>query len=84
MRSTIQPCKALPLYQRLIHNIKAARLEQGLKSEYVARKIGVSRTTYSKIETGRQALTVQRLVAIMVVLDMAWEELAASRQEPGD
>ncbi|MBA9077102.1 helix-turn-helix domain-containing protein [Rufibacter quisquiliarum] len=45
----------------LADNIKAIREEKGLKQMEVAAHIGVDKSTYSKIEKGTRALTVDEL-----------------------
>lgn len=80
-RSIIRRSKRRPTEDQVIRSIKAARLKQGLKSGYIAWKVGVSKASYSKIETGRLGLTLGRLLAIMATLDMTWEEAA---QEEGE
>lgn len=60
-------------------NLKIKQLRE-LKSytqEYMADKLNVSNSTYSRIETGMQDITISRLAEIATVLDVeAWELLA--------
>ena len=60
-------------------NLKIKQLRE-LKSytqEYMADKLNVSNSTYSRIETGQQDITISRLAEIAAVLDVeTWELLA--------
>jgi transcriptional regulator with XRE-family HTH domain len=61
--------------------IRKVRLAKGYKQEYVAHKIGLGQTGYSKIETGETALTLERASAIAQVLDMSLVELIEWQQK---
>ena len=52
------------------------RRDRNIKAEYVARKIGVSTMTYSKIERGRCGATYDRVVAICNQLGLSLDQLA--------
>lgn len=55
--------------------IKKIRLLKGYKQEYLAYKIGISQTGYSKIETGETSLSLDRASAIAKVFGMSLAEL---------
>jgi transcriptional regulator with XRE-family HTH domain len=67
---------------KLIHDkIKKIRTAIGYKQEYVAMRLGLSQTGYSKIETGETGLTLERAFAIAAVFEMSLIELL-EWQEP--
>ena len=51
------------------------RRERNIKAEVVARKIGVSAMTYSKIERGRCSATYDRVAAICRQLGISLDQL---------
>jgi transcriptional regulator with XRE-family HTH domain len=55
--------------------IKKIRLLKGYKQEYLAYKIGISQTSYSKLETGETNLSIDRASAIANILGMSLSEL---------
>lgn len=57
--------------------IKQLREVKSYTQEYMAEKLNVSNSTYSRIETGQQDITISRLAEIANILDVeAWELLA--------
>lgn len=54
------------------------RRERSLKAEYVARQIGISPTTYSRIEQGLCSATYERVAEICRQLDFSMQELEES------
>ena len=63
----------LTVKQRVGMRVKAAREAAGMTQEQLAQLIGLTRTSVTNIEFGRQELTVTRLaiVAEMLKLDLA-------------
>ena len=59
----------------LLKNIKNQRESLGYSQEYVALKMNMSQNAYSKIETGKSAITVERLYDIASVLLTTPEKL---------
>lgn len=51
--------------------IKQLRLVKNLKQAWLADQIKISQKAYSKIESGKTALTVERLEAILLVLNVS-------------
>lgn len=55
--------------------IKAVRNSRGVKAVFIARKIGVSISTYTEIEAGRRNITLERADEIAAVMGMTLPEL---------
>lgn len=55
--------------------IKSARNSKGIKAKWVAKKLGVSISTYTEIEADRRTLTLKRAEDIAGVLGMTLPEL---------
>lgn len=55
--------------------IKKARNSKGIKANWVAKKLGVSISTYSEIENGKRKLTVERAEQIANILGITLGEL---------
>lgn len=63
-------------FNRLLgHAIKMRREALKIEQQDLARKLGVSQSMLSRIETGRQAVTLYRLVQIAVTLKTTAIEL---------
>ena len=64
--------------ERTVYGPILGRLRRGkhIKAAVVARKIGVSAMTYSKIEQGRCSATYDRVVAICQQLGVSLDQLA--------
>lgn len=54
--------------------VKKQREARELKAEYVARRLGVSRGTYSEIENGKRTLPAERLDRILDILGLSRAE----------
>ena len=52
--------------------LKSYRDKQGLKQDYVASKLGISKKAYSKIETGENGLRVDYIPVLCEVLDIPY------------
>jgi len=52
-----------------IQNIKKIREDKGLSQEYMAMKLGISQSTYTKVERGEVNLYVDRLLKIIKIFD---------------
>ncbi len=59
----------------ILDNIKALRAIKGFSQDSVARKLGCDYSTYGKIENGKSALTVSRLIKLAEILEVSVEEL---------
>ena len=55
--------------------IKKLRLIKGYKQEYMAYKMGITQTGYSKIETGETSITLERAATIAEIFAMSLVEL---------
>lgn len=53
-----------------IQNIKKIREDKGLSQEYMAMKLGISQSTYTKVERGEVNLYVDRLLKIIKIFDV--------------
>jgi len=56
-------------------NIEQARLERGFTQEQAARAIGVSRTTYIKMESGEKELTISQARALSSMLRISMDDI---------
>lgn len=59
-----------PMYKQIGAVIKARRKTLGLKQEYLAGKLGISRGSLANIETGRQSILVHQLYKYAAKLDL--------------
>lgn len=55
---------------KILERIKKIRNLRGLKQEYMTLQIGVTQSSYSKIENGNQKLTLEVLEKIANVLNI--------------
>ncbi|MCL2327635.1 MAG: helix-turn-helix transcriptional regulator [Bacteroidetes bacterium] len=59
----------------VIKNIKTIRKRKGISHEAMAINLGISQTSYTKIEQGETKLTVERLQKIANILNVTLNEL---------
>ncbi len=57
------------------NNIRKLRERDYITQEYMAMRLGISQNTYSKIEIGKTKLTVEKLIAIALILEVNVAEL---------
>jgi transcriptional regulator with XRE-family HTH domain len=50
--------------------LRAVRESKGYSQEYMADRLGIGQSSYACLESGRTALTVERLVSIADILDL--------------
>ncbi|MGV3546573.1 MAG: helix-turn-helix domain-containing protein [Pedobacter sp.] len=62
------------IYGGYEHYIRRYRDEQCLSQEYMATKLGISQSTYQKIETGRVNVNKERLIEIANILGKEMED----------
>ena len=60
--------------------IRRYRDEQCLSQEYMASKLGISQSTYQKIETGKVNITKERLIEIANILGKEIEHFQSSQR----
>ena len=58
-----------------IQNIKKIRESKGISQEYMAMELGISQSTYTKVERGEVNLYVDRLLKIAKVLDVGLSKI---------
>jgi transcriptional regulator with XRE-family HTH domain len=58
----------MPLYNKILKNIKSIRNEAGISQEYLAHEIQMDPGNYNKIENGKQIMKLTHLVKIASVL----------------
>jgi len=58
-----------------IQNIKKIREEKGISQEYMAMELGISQSTYTKVERGEVNLYVDRLLKIADILDVGLSKI---------
>lgn len=68
-------------YVSLGAKIRAARGDRGLTQAELAQQIGVSRASLANMERGEQLVSAQILARLLVVLDMAADELMPNPHE---
>lgn len=56
------------IYERIGQSVRRARLARGLKQSELAELVGMSRTTITNVELGRQSLLVDQLLRLADVL----------------
>src|SRR2546423_14326366 len=71
-----------PLYAALGKRIRALRRQANLSQEDVAERVGLTRTSITNIERGRQQLQIHTLVAIAHTLGVRLDELLLYEEEP--
>lgn len=59
----------------ILERIKKIRNLRGVKQEYIALQIGMSQSTYSKIENGNQKLTFEVIGKIANALNVSINQL---------
>ena len=62
--------KTIRYIENYIQNIEKIREDKGLSQEYMAMKLGISQSTYTKVERGEVNLYVDRLLKIIKILDV--------------
>ena len=60
-----------PALKKIGQNIRRIRIEKGIKQEYVATKLGVTKSAISRIENGDRDTTLKNILQIATVLDVA-------------
>ncbi|ATA93492.1 helix-turn-helix domain-containing protein [Capnocytophaga canimorsus] len=56
-------------------NIRKKRIEKGISQEMMASELGISQSTYAKIENGQQKLPTRMLMRIANILDVPIDSL---------
>lgn len=59
----------------VIDNIKKISVERGYSHEAMAMDLGISQTAYSKLESGKTKLSVDRLLKIAEILEVSTAQL---------
>jgi transcriptional regulator with XRE-family HTH domain len=57
------------------NNIRSIRLFRGYSQEYVAKAIGISQNTYSRIERDEVPISEKRLIALSEVFELTVEDI---------
>lgn len=55
--------------EKITQNIRRIREGKNFSQEYMATRLNISQNTYSKLELGYTALTVERLIQIAAILE---------------
>lgn len=63
--------KPNPTELEIINHIKKLRIDAGYKMINISNGIGISESTYCKIETGKRPLSVDRLIKICAFLKIS-------------
>lgn len=72
--------EASPFYRDLGHAIRRAREASGLTQSELASKVGLSRTSLTNMELGRQRLLVDQLSTISHALSVTVDSLLPPRE----
>ncbi|MCO5280845.1 MAG: helix-turn-helix domain-containing protein [Chitinophagales bacterium] len=59
----------------LANRIKYFREVKNYSQEYVANQLGIAQNSYSKLETGKSAITTERLMELAKILEVSAEQL---------
>lgn len=62
--------KILYMVDLVLQQIKAKRLSKNYTQEYLALRLNITQTQYSRIESGKSSVSLNTLSAILKVLDM--------------
>ena len=57
--------------KKITDNIRKVRENKGFSQEYMATRLHISQNTYSKLELGYTALTIERLIQIAAILEIS-------------
>ena len=60
----------MPIHEKIAWIIRSSREQHGYSQEYMADMLHVVQSTYAAIESGKTALTVDRLAQIAELLDL--------------
>lgn len=61
--------------QNIHEKLRQLREERGMKSMFVAKKLGVTPSTYSEFETGKRQPRVEHLIKLRNLYDITIDEL---------
>lgn len=64
------------------NNIRRFRELKGYSQEYMAQELGISQSSYAKIENGSTKITIDRLQQIAEILDIEVSSLISSSKQP--
>jgi transcriptional regulator with XRE-family HTH domain len=67
----------------ITENIRRLRESRSYSQEYMAGRLFISQNTYSKLELGYTALTIERLIMIAAILEVDAIQLISPAEEPG-
>ncbi|MEO3405995.1 helix-turn-helix transcriptional regulator [Mucilaginibacter sp. CAU 1740] len=65
----------------IVEKIRVARETKGYTQDYLAAKLSISQNAYSKLELGYSTLTVVRLFAIALILEIDARELLSGTND---
>ena len=65
----------------IVEYIRVTREAKGYTQDYLAAKLAISQNAYSKLELGYSSLTVARLFAIALILEMEPSALFSSASD---
>jgi len=72
MKTVAVPRAEIKIRLKLItDNIRKLRESRNYSQEYMAGKLRISQNTYSKLELGYTALTLERLILIATILEVS-------------
>jgi transcriptional regulator with XRE-family HTH domain len=61
---------------KIAYTIREIRTSKSISQEFMAIKLGIDTSNYSRIERGTAPLTVERLMAIAEILGMSFSEMS--------
>jgi transcriptional regulator with XRE-family HTH domain len=70
------------LYAKLADRVRTRREDLKLTQADLANRAGVSRSSIANIETGRQAILLHQFIGLARALELPWEELMPTVDDP--
>ena len=68
-------------YKEIGMRIKTMRLKNNIYQTVLAKKIGISQTHMSNIESGRAGLTLEHLVKMVIIFNCSIDEIVFGKEE---
>ena len=68
-------------YKEIGMRIKTMRLKNNIYQTVLAKKIGISQTHMSNIESGRAGLTLENLVKMVIIFNCSIDEIVFGKEE---
>ena len=76
-----------PTFARMedIHdNIRSIRIQKSYSQEHMAESLGISQSSYGKLERGKTKITYEKLLALAKTLDTSIVQIILHKMKPSD